>query len=238
MHETARNHKREPRWASTRDGKAHLDSESGSVPVGDRGRVIGAGLSLPFLPGLYVGGLPGVDLWAEEIAAKDAIEGGHAILPSDLLPLGVGAPVVTDREFVDSSLRLCQAGSHLGFETETVGRQRQSLQEIRMDNLIAGLHIREVEVREHVAQQGEETIAHHVPKEEHSRPSLMAALADVPSEVRGTVMGLNSTAASAGWLAAAALGGWILSTIGFSGFGPLAGALAILGAVLALLGRS
>jgi len=71
-----------------------------------------------------------------------------------------------------------------------------------------------------------------------ARPSLMAALADVPSEVRGTVMGLNSTAASAGWLAAAALGGWILSTIGFSGFGPLAGALAILGAVLALLGRS
>ena len=41
-----------------------------------------------------------------------------------------------------------------------------------MDNLIAGLHIREVEVREHVAQQGEETIAHHVPKEEHSvRPA-------------------------------------------------------------------
>ena len=71
-----------------------------------------------------------------------------------------------------------------------------------------------------------------------ARPSLMAALSNVPSEVRGTVMGLNSTAASAGWLAAAALGGWILSTIGFSGFGPLAGALAILGAVLALLGRS
>ncbi len=70
-----------------------------------------------------------------------------------------------------------------------------------------------------------------------SRPSLMAALANVPAEVRGTVMGLNSTAASAGWLVAAALGGWILSTVGFAGFGPLAAILAIIGAGLALAGR-
>lgn len=70
-----------------------------------------------------------------------------------------------------------------------------------------------------------------------SRPSLMAALADVPEEIRGTVMGLNSTAASAGWLVAAALGGWILSAGGFAGFGPLSAILAIIGAGLALTGR-
>jgi DHA1 family inner membrane transport protein len=70
-----------------------------------------------------------------------------------------------------------------------------------------------------------------------SRPSLMAALADVPAEVRGTVLGLNSTAASAGWLGAAAIGGWILATVGFAGFGPFAAVLAILGAILALSGR-
>jgi predicted MFS family arabinose efflux permease len=69
------------------------------------------------------------------------------------------------------------------------------------------------------------------------RPSLMAALAEVPAEVRGTVMGMNSTAASAGWLAAAAVGGWILSTVGFAGFGPFSAILALLGAGLAILGR-
>ncbi|MBL6952781.1 MAG: MFS transporter [Alphaproteobacteria bacterium] len=69
-----------------------------------------------------------------------------------------------------------------------------------------------------------------------SRPSLMAALANVPAEVRGTVMGLNSTAASAGWLGAAALGGWVLATVGFAGFGPLAAVLAVIGAILALSG--
>lgn len=70
-----------------------------------------------------------------------------------------------------------------------------------------------------------------------ARPPLMAALADVPADVRGTVMGLISTVASIGWLTAAAGGGWMLSTVGFVGFGPLVACLAIVGALLALAGR-
>jgi MFS transporter, DHA1 family, inner membrane transport protein len=68
-----------------------------------------------------------------------------------------------------------------------------------------------------------------------ARPSLMAALANVPAEVRGTVLGLNGTSASLGWLGAAALGGWMLGTTGFAGFGPLAFVLALAGAGLALI---
>lgn len=70
-----------------------------------------------------------------------------------------------------------------------------------------------------------------------ARPSLMAALANVPEEVRGTVLGLNVTAASLGWLGAASLGGWIMVGIGFAGFGPFALAVALVAAVLALGGR-
>ena len=66
-----------------------------------------------------------------------------------------------------------------------------------------------------------------------SRPSLMAALANVPDEVRGTVLGLNVTSASVGWLGAATLGGWIMATVGFWGFGPFAAVVAVGGAVLA-----
>ena len=43
---------------------------------------------------------------------------------------------------------------------------------------------------------------------------MLSSLADVPSEVRGTVMGLNSTIASVGWLAAAMVGGWVFAGIG------------------------
>jgi DHA1 family inner membrane transport protein len=69
------------------------------------------------------------------------------------------------------------------------------------------------------------------------RPSYMAALAAVPEDVRGTVMGLNGTSASVGWIGAAALGAAMVGWVGFEGFGPLAAVLAVLGALGALLGR-
>lgn len=71
-----------------------------------------------------------------------------------------------------------------------------------------------------------------------ARPSLMAALANVPDEVRGTVLGLNVTSASFGWLGAATFGGWMLAQHGFAGFGPLAAAVGVLGGLLACVGRA
>jgi predicted MFS family arabinose efflux permease len=70
-----------------------------------------------------------------------------------------------------------------------------------------------------------------------ARPSLMASLSSVPEHVRGTVMGLNVTSNSIGWLGAAALGGWMIGSFGFGGFGPLAAATAMIGGGLALAGR-
>ncbi len=69
------------------------------------------------------------------------------------------------------------------------------------------------------------------------RPSLMAALANVPDEVRGTVLGLNVTSASFGWLGAASLGGWMMVQYGFVGFGPLAAGVGVLAGGLALGGK-
>lgn len=69
------------------------------------------------------------------------------------------------------------------------------------------------------------------------RPSFMASLASVPEDVRGTVLGLNGTSASVGWIGAAALGAVMIGWGGFEGFGPLIALLALLGAVGALLCR-
>jgi MFS transporter, DHA1 family, inner membrane transport protein len=66
---------------------------------------------------------------------------------------------------------------------------------------------------------------------------MMASLGDVPEHVRGTVMGLNSTANSIGWLGAAALGGTMIGSFGFAGFGPLTAGVAVIGAALALIRR-
>ena len=69
-----------------------------------------------------------------------------------------------------------------------------------------------------------------------ARPSMLAALTDVPEAIRGTVLGLNVTSASFGWLFAASLGGWIMASYGFGGFGPLAALFGLIGAALALVG--
>ncbi|MGE0233627.1 MAG: MFS transporter [Flavobacteriaceae bacterium] len=70
-----------------------------------------------------------------------------------------------------------------------------------------------------------------------ARPSLMASLGDVPEHVRGTVMGLNVTCSSLGWLGAAGLGGWMIASYGFTGFGPLTMGVATVSAGLALVRR-
>ena len=69
------------------------------------------------------------------------------------------------------------------------------------------------------------------------RPAYMAALAAVPDDVRGTVLGLNSSTASIGWIGAAALGAAMIGWVGFEGFGPLAAVLAVLSVGGALAAR-
>ena len=70
-----------------------------------------------------------------------------------------------------------------------------------------------------------------------ARPAMMAALAQVPPHVRGTVMGWNVTCSSIGWMGAAGLGGWMLGMQGFAGFGVLTAVVAVIGAALALFRR-
>ncbi len=70
-----------------------------------------------------------------------------------------------------------------------------------------------------------------------ARPAMLAALAEVPPQVRGTVMGLNVTCSSIGWMGASGLGGLMMATQGFGGFGPLTAVVAVVGASLALVKR-
>jgi DHA1 family inner membrane transport protein len=70
-----------------------------------------------------------------------------------------------------------------------------------------------------------------------ARPAMLASLAEVPEHVRGTVMGLNVTCSSIGWMGASGLGGLMVATEGFAGFGPLTAVVAVIGAGLALVRR-
>lgn len=67
------------------------------------------------------------------------------------------------------------------------------------------------------------------------RPSLMATLAEMPSELRGALFGLNITMASIGWLMAGSVGAWLIATGGYTGLGVFCSAIAAIGCCLALV---
>jgi DHA1 family inner membrane transport protein len=67
------------------------------------------------------------------------------------------------------------------------------------------------------------------------RPALMAALSEVPAEVRGAILGLNVTMSSVGWLGAASVGGWLVGRHGFGSLGVLTAGVAATGALLAVI---
>jgi len=69
-----------------------------------------------------------------------------------------------------------------------------------------------------------------------SRPSLLALLSEVPSELRGALFGLNVTMNSVGWLLAGSLGAALLASAGFGALGIFCSTAALLGAALATAG--
>jgi len=70
------------------------------------------------------------------------------------------------------------------------------------------------------------------------RPSLMAVLSDMPSELRGALFGLNITMASLGWLLAGSVGATLLAAGGFSALGIFCAIMASIGAGLAAASRT
>ncbi|MCC7367774.1 MAG: MFS transporter [Chloroflexi bacterium] len=71
------------------------------------------------------------------------------------------------------------------------------------------------------------------------RPAFMAALSSVPESVRGTVLGLNVTFASVGWLTSTTIGGWLVTgtDYGFASLGVFCAASAFLGTAVLVVGR-
>lgn len=68
------------------------------------------------------------------------------------------------------------------------------------------------------------------------RPAFMAALSAVPESVRGTVLGLNVTFNSVGWISATTVGGWLVAGPGFASLGVFCAAVALAGACVLLVG--
>ncbi len=70
-----------------------------------------------------------------------------------------------------------------------------------------------------------------------SRPPLFALLGGVPPQVRATVLGVNISCASVGWMSSALLGGVLVAAEAWATMGWVAAALSLAGATLVWVGR-
>src|SRR5262245_24979263 len=86
--------------------------------------------------------------------ANDAPQRLKRVFQSDLLAVFISPARVADWNLVDAPFRpaLGDLGGEFGLAAETVRAQRHSLEHLAAKNLVARLHIGEIEVREDVGQ--------------------------------------------------------------------------------------
>src|SRR5215210_676449 len=117
----------------------------------------------PFEAGEDVGAVLvlGVDV-VEEAVLDDRPQGLEGVLPADLLAFAVGAAEVADGHLEDPALALGDLGRDLRLHGEVVGADGDRLDQRCPEDLVAGLHVRQVEVGEPVAERGQHPVAEAV----------------------------------------------------------------------------
>src|SRR5262245_42763804 len=91
----------------------------------------------------------------------------HAVLPVDLLALSVVAAVVGDRDLVDPPPAAGHLHGELRLEPEPVRPEDEAVEHLPPEDLVAGLHVGQVDVRQHVAQEGQKPVAGIMPEKVH-----------------------------------------------------------------------
>src|SRR4051812_2706513 len=107
-------------------------------------------------------GVPGLP--PEQPEPHEAPRRVDAVPPRDLLALGVAATVVGDADLVDRPPCPRDLHGELRLEAEPVRRERDLVEDLAAEDLVAGLHVREVQVGDHVRERGQHLVAGVVPE--------------------------------------------------------------------------
>jgi hypothetical protein len=96
--------------------------------------------------------------------ADDAPQGLDAVFPGDLFAFFIGTAGIRNGDFVNPPVAFCDFGGDFRFKPEAVGFQLDSLQDFAAENLVAGFHVRELEVGEDVGEKSEHLVGNVVPE--------------------------------------------------------------------------
>src|SRR5271166_4804007 len=109
-----------------------------------------------------------------QIVFNDAIYSTDAVLPADFLPFLIGSPVIRDANLVYPQITaLRDLSRDFRFESESGFLNLNRLDDFAAKRLVAGLHIGQIKIGEHVRKQSEKAVADPVPEIEH--PMCLAA---------------------------------------------------------------
>jgi hypothetical protein len=86
-----------------------------------------------------------------------------AVPPADLLSLCIRTSGVRDADLEEAPVSAGHLGRDFGLETEAIFFDLDGLEHLSIERLVAGFHVGEVQIREHVRHRREETVAHVVP---------------------------------------------------------------------------
>jgi len=102
--------------------------------------------------------------YGSKIILDDAINSSHAVLPANFLPLVIGSAVVGNTNLIDAAVKFSNFSGYFRLKSKPIFLDSDLLNDLAAECLVAGFHVREIEVGKHVAQQCKKSVAHAVPK--------------------------------------------------------------------------
>src|SRR6266542_47587 len=105
--------------------------------------------------------------WHETVA-HDVDEGCQAIPPADLLPLGVGSPVVGNGHLINPASQLRHLHRNLRLEAKAARLDRDPFQHLGPKHLITDFHVREIQIGHHITEGGQYMVTDSMPEIEHA----------------------------------------------------------------------
>ena len=96
------------------------------------------------------------------------MDGSYPVLPTDMLAFRITSSIIRNAHFVNADAfalgHLGEFGCHLRLESEAVLLEGDTFDDVGAEELVAGLHVGEVEVGKHVGEPCEEFVPFGMPE--------------------------------------------------------------------------
>lgn len=95
---------------------------------------------------------------------NDDIDSSHAVAPPDLFALFICSAIIRNANLEKSVASLCYLRGNLRFKPKPVLINGNAVEALAPKDFITCFHVSEIQVRKHVREQREKSVAYHMPE--------------------------------------------------------------------------